>query len=387
MRILCFFLVAASASINEFLDWAVNRSVKCGIPFPTTSLTLAHNLYPCATPVAAVYTLITYFEGSPHLFGITACSDNNIFVGVRVEDDNLVYMHFEAQKDFLAFMNECVIGRTNNKVLHLTVANTPHPGLDALRLTSSLHNVQTRVLGMGNKTPIGHGGHGFGLKLLLLHQELNLVPPDTPILFTDAFDVLIQSSLKPLQNWILNNPTQILFAAETTKWPSKDLFYPPPLHFPYPYLNSGVFAGRASTLLKILNDNPYTMKTDDQEYYTTIFLTQNTIQLDHRAEFFQCLQGVDSKHITFAQKVSIKHFDGQKEWETKPLILHLNNGVTRLKYFSKCIKSVLGNSYTYLSRQIFITLLLDFASYNSSTIFYVIVSLLVLAIVMRVMIM
>ena len=377
MRLFLLHVLAVSAHLDKFVDWALNSSEKCGVP--TTSLTMALNIYPCATSTAAIYTFFTYFEDSPHVFGITACADNDIFVGVRFQNEKLVYMHFDAHNDFLAFMNECVFLSWRNKVLHLTVANTPHPGLDALRLTSSFHGVQTRVLGMGNKTPIGHGGHGFGLKLFLLHEELKLVDAHTIILFTDAFDVLIQSSLDPLHDWVVNNSSKVLFAAETTKWPSKDLFYPPPLQLPYAYLNSGVFVGRASTLLHMLNTNAYTMKTDDQEYYTKIFLQPSSpIHLDHRAEFFQCLQGVERTNITFGKKITFKHFNGKEEWITEPPILHLNNGMTRIKYFSTCIHAVLGPSYSYLSRQIIITLVLDFMSYNATTLFCIAALLLVL---------
>ena len=236
---------------------------------------------------------------------------------------------------------------------------------------------------MGNKTPIGHGGHGFGLKLLLLHQEVKILDPDSMVVFTDAFDVLIQSSLSPLETWIQENPEQILFAAETTKWPSKDIFYPPPLKLPYAYLNSGVFAGKASTILNVLESNPYTMKTDDQEYYTKIFLQPHSpIVLDHKAEFFQCLQGVHRDSIIFNNKVRIKHYDGST-WETEPLILHLNNGMTRIKYFSALIHSILGPSYAYLTRQIMITIVIDFLSYNASTIAWILVLVLALVLWLR----
>lgn len=236
---------------------------------------------------------------------------------------------------------------------------------------------------MGNKTPIGHGGLGFGLKLYLLQQEVELLDPETSVVFTDAFDVLIQSSLAPLETWIEKNPDKLLFAAETTKWPSKDLFYPPPLQLPYAYLNSGVFAGKARTILEILKSNPYTMKTDDQEYYTEIFLQPSSaIVLDHKAEFFQCLQGVERKNIVFAQKVRVKHYNGE-EWETEPLIIHLNNGMTRIKYFSAVIHSILGPSHAYLSRQIMITIIIDFLSYNSSTVYLILLLALVLGLWLR----
>ena len=292
-----------------------------------------------------------------------------------------VYMEFIRFPDFEAFMNGCVevLAEKEMSLLHITVTNKPHPGLDALKLSALRHNVQTRVLGMGSKTSIGHGGYGFGLKLELLHQELKLLPMDTIVLFTDAFDVLIQDSLDPIREWALAHPTKVLFAAETSKWPAKDLMYPKPLSFPYPYLNSGVFAGRVEAVLSLLQV-PYTYLTDDQEYYTRQLLSGDTIVLDHRAQYFQCLSRVAATNIEFLQTgVQIQHNSGLETWKTRPPVLHLNNGMTRIAYFSKCIQSVLGTSYTYLSRQLTVSMILDFSWYNASTIGYAFSALVLLA--------
>jgi hypothetical protein len=264
-------------------------------------------------------------------------------------------------------------------LLHITVSNKPHPGLDALRLSALRFNVQTRVLGMGSKTAIGHGGYGFGLKLELLHQELKLLPMDTIVLFTDAFDVLIQDSLDTIREWAIEHPTKVLFAAEKAKWPTKDLLYPKPLHFPYPYLNSGVFAGRVEAMLSLFQV-PYTNLTDDQEYYTRHFLSGNTIVLDHKAQYFQCLSQVAANTIEFLPNgILVNHDNGLETWKTRPPILHLNNGMTRIKHFSKCIHCVLGPSYTYLSRQLMVSMILDFSWYNASTLGYILTSLVLLA--------
>jgi hypothetical protein len=272
-------------------------------------------------------------------------------------------------------------------MLHITVANKPHPGLDALRLTSTSHSLQTRVLGMGSKTAIGHGGLGFGLKLDLLRQELKLLPLDSLVLFTDDLDVLVQGSVEELKQYLVLNPTSVVFAAESTKWPCKDLLYPAPLYFPYPYLNSGVFAGTANAIAMLLDSSPYTNLTDDQEYYTRLFLGGAPIVLDHEARFFQCLQGVATIDLTFDaknQRVSITHFDGVRTWTTAPPILHLNNGTTRFRHFTSCIRTILGPQYTYLARQIQSTLLVDLLSYHSLTIFKVLGAFFVLLIVLQV---
>lgn len=252
---------------------------------------------------------------------------------------------------------------------HITVSNKPHPGLDALLVSCKKFEFETRVLGMGSKTPIGHKTGGFGLKLELLKKELELLPPEQLVLFTDAYDVIVQHSLAELEQWFQDaeNTNTVLFAAESSKWPLEidNLFYPPPLNFPMPYLNSGVFAGRARSILGLLQE-PFTSTTDDQGYYSKQFLSgKSCIKLDHRAQFFQCMVGLDAKQILVKEKsLEFLHDSGIEKWTARPAILHLNNGTTRVKYFSKVILTVLGPHYAYLSRQIKIKLIIDFFSTN-----------------------
>ena len=227
--------------------------------------------------------------------------------------------------------------------------------------------MQTRVLGMGSKTPIGHKTGGFGLKLELLKQELELLPPEQLVLFTDAYDVIVQHSLEKLEQWFDTESNTVLFAAESSKWPLEidNLFYPPPLQFPMPYLNSGVFAGRAKSILSLLQE-PFTSTTDDQGYYSKQFLSgKSCIKLDHRAQFFQCMVGLEAKQIQVqGNTLEFLHDSGTETWTARPAILHLNNGTTRVKYFSKVILTVLGPHYSYLSRQIKIKLFVDFFRTN-----------------------
>lgn len=230
-------------------------------------------------------------------------------------------------------------------MLHLTVSNRPHPGLDLLLAsTSRLPNVQTRVLGLGSKTPIGHTFRGFGLKLDLLKQELLLCPPLQPVLFTDAWDVVVQDSVTPLLEWLDSHPGKVLFAAESTKWPDPNLMYPIPLQFPFPYLNSGVCCGRAKDILRLLQI-PFDTKTDDQGYYSEQFVKGSSIiELDHTAEFFLCMLDVPSSHLRLDKGVS---FHGKR-----PIVIHLNNGLTRVKWFVPIVRSVLGDVFVPTARRV-----------------------------------
>jgi len=268
---------------------------------------------------------------------------------------------------------------------HITVSNKPHPGLDALLLSCKPFDIKTRVLGMGNKTPIGHKTGGFGLKLELLKQELELLPQEQLILFTDAYDVIIQHSLEALEQWFQEESHQnkVLFAAESSKWPLEidDLFYPSPLQFPMPYLNSGVFAGRAKSILSLLQE-PFVSTTDDQGYYSKQFLSGTScIVLDHRAEFFQCMVGLDAKQIIESNNknaLDFSHTSGIERWIAKPAILHLNSGNTRVIFFSKVILTVLGPQYAYLARQIKTKLITDFLYTNWKILLFAVLVLFVI---------
>ena len=232
-------------------------------------------------------------------------------------------------------------------LLHLVVSNKPHPGLDLLLAsTSRIPSVQTRVLGLGSHTPIGHGSKGFGLKLELLKQELVLAPPLQPVLFTDAWDVVLQGSPQPLLAWLDAHPGKVLFGAETSKWPDKNLFYPVPLTFPFPYLNSGCFCGRAQDILKLLQ-RPFNTKTDDQQFYAEQFVdpANHIIELDHKAEHFLCMFGIDVGDVHLDR--GFVSFRGQR-----PLVLHLNNGATRTKWFTSVARSILGESFVPHARKL-----------------------------------
>ena len=248
------------------------------------------------------------------------------------------------QKCKVSFARECQMSAT---VLHLVVSNKPHPGLDVLLASSSrISNLQTRVLGLGSQTPIGHGFKGFGLKLELLKQELLLCPPLQPVLFTDAWDVVLQGSIDPLLQWLDAHPGKVLFSAETAKWPDKNLFYPIPLQFPFPYLNSGCFCGRAQDLLKLLQ-KPFTSKTDDQGYYSEQFVdpANTIIELDHKADMFLSMFGLDANDLQM-------HKEGVTFRGKSPIVLHLNNGATRIKWFVSVVRAVLGEPFVPPARSI-----------------------------------
>ena len=87
------------------------------------------------------------------------------------------------------------------QMIHITIADKPHEGLRVLKHSAERLGIETRILGLGTRQLIGHGKNGFGLKLSALKQAVTALPFEQFVLFTDAFDVILQSSLAPLTEW------------------------------------------------------------------------------------------------------------------------------------------------------------------------------------------
>jgi hypothetical protein len=106
MLLLLLLLVqSAETSLSRFLYWGTHDVHKSGQT--STPLTVIPHAIFCNSATTAVLSLRTVFEGNPHQFGITACDDNRIFIGLRITEAVLIYMEFESFTDFEAFMR-CV---------------------------------------------------------------------------------------------------------------------------------------------------------------------------------------------------------------------------------------------------------------------------------------
>jgi hypothetical protein len=94
-------------------------------------------------------------------------------------------------------------------------------------------------------------------------------------------------------------------------------------HLRIPYLNSGVYAGRAGAILDVLDaalnqKDPFDL--DDQRYFTQyMFSNPQRIFIDHECKIFVCMAGLESrdysvnegKLIVFgSSQPSVIHFQG-----------------------------------------------------------------------------
>jgi hypothetical protein len=204
----------------------------------------------------------------------------------------------------------------------LTVCNKRTLGLDLWEDTARLQGLVPKVLGIGDKRDLGHESKRFGLKFVLLAQHLRTLDASELCLVTDGYDVVFHNCSN-LQAVLEHLPPHMLaFAGDVFENPDKGGPYTT-RHLRVPYLNSGVYAGRAGTILEVLDaalrqKDPFDL--DDQRYFTQyMFANPQRIFIDHECKVFVCMAGLESrdyavkegKLVVFGSSYpSVIHFQG-----------------------------------------------------------------------------
>lgn len=183
------------------------------------------------------------------------------------------------------------------KLKVLTVATHPDKGLEQLERSLKAYKYDYEVLGIGKEWK------GFGTKLKEVHEWCKKTDY-THILFLDAYDTFAVGQLE------IGDFDGVYFNAEKGCWPDADKkdLYPCP-DMPYPYLNSGMYLANVKTLLQIFEENPYEYKTDDQRYFTDIFLSERyKVSLDYDTEYLMTIAfSEQGKDYEITDKVTNLH--------------------------------------------------------------------------------
>ena len=206
--------------------------------------------------------------------------------------------------------------------MHLiTVCNKRTLGLDLWEETARLQGLVPTILGLGDSRALGHESQQFGLKFVLLAEHLKTLEPNALCLVTDGFDVMFHHCTE-LQSTLEQITEQLVFAGDVYENPDQGGPYVTK-HMRIPYLNSGVYAGRAKTILQVLQPalrlvNP--LNLDDQRYFVQyMFAHPGTIHIDHLCKVFVCMAGLekrdyevqDGRLVLFGQsRPSVIHFQG-----------------------------------------------------------------------------
>ncbi|XP_048505479.1 procollagen-lysine,2-oxoglutarate 5-dioxygenase isoform X1 [Athalia rosae] len=235
-------------------------------------------------------------------------------------------------------------------VLVFTVATNETDGYKRYIRSAAVNGFKDKVqvLGLGE---IWKGGDvqrfpGGAHKINLLKKKLEAYKDETEkiVLFTDSYDVIFLNNLNAIVEKFKSFDARVWFSAEGYCWPDKSA------ESKYPkvtrgkrYLNSGGFIGYASNIYAIVTSSSIQDTDDDQRFYTNLYLDaefreKHQIQLDHKSEIFQNLNGAVAD-----VELRFKGNDAYLQnvaYNTAPLILHGNG-------HSKLALNALGN---YLSK-------------------------------------
>uniref|UniRef100_A0A5S6R064 procollagen-lysine 5-dioxygenase n=1 Tax=Trichuris muris TaxID=70415 RepID=A0A5S6R064_TRIMR len=230
------------------------------------------------------------------------------------------------------------------RLLVLTVATERTEGF--LRAERSLQqfSLNYQVLGAGTEW---NGGDvkrtvGGGQKIRLLREALAEYKhqQDLIVLFIDGYDVVVNGDENLILERFRESGAKVLFSAEGYCWPDKSLAAAyPVVKRGKRYLNSGAFIGYASYLAKLLGEGEVKDDSDDQLFYTLVFLNEKLrqkyeIQLDSTGELFQNLNGaIDDVDLDFSPD---SRSDPRRNvrlanlaYSTEPLVVH-GNGPSKI---------------------------------------------------------
>lgn len=197
------------------------------------------------------------------------------------------------------------------------------------------YGIHYKTLGLNKPWKGGNmeEGMGGGYKINLLQEELSTWDTNTLhstiLLFTDSYDVLINSTENNILNRYYDAMTKynkhncVLFSAEKDCWPDRTLMCKyPKYNSPYLYLNSGGFIGTAHNIYSLIMDATISNTDDDQLFFTNLYLTdtlKQRIALDYDCYLFQTLNNSLSD-ISFHGKYIIRNI----VFNTYPLVIHGN---------------------------------------------------------------
>ena len=182
------------------------------------------------------------------------------------------------------------------KTHHVTVG-TDEWKCKKLYESAQQNNIETINLGKGI---IWEGGDmnksGGGHKVNLLREYISMLPDHDVLFFSDAYDIILCSSLDEITGRYLEFKHDIIFSSERFCWPDEELAteiistnktIEPYNDTPYKYLNSGMFIGKVKHIKKLLSEIPN--DSDDQLYYQKEYISKrHDIVLDLEGYIFTC---------------------------------------------------------------------------------------------------
>jgi hypothetical protein len=264
------------------------------------------------------------------------------------------YEHFKSSAVML-------VDGTMGKAWYVTVATKPNHNLVILQsLCTELGN-HLNVMGQGDMR-LQRWGQNFGVKIFYLNDFFENPPstykPTDIVIFSDAYDVFILSSLEKAVRRFHKHDADVLISAERYCHPdaSRANCYPSQSGS-YPYLCSGLFMGYGGTLARIMRKHTFEIACDDQRYWTTAYLENvdvpgivrtRLVHLDTEATIFLNAAGrcddIYIEHNPF-DKFGIVRNDRTKN---SPCFIHFNGTANQIIPFLLVYSQNTGTMHPYV---------------------------------------
>jgi hypothetical protein len=207
---------------------------------------------------------------------------------------------------------------------YITIATKPHAVLENLKRVVEKNGESLIVLGGQEDRRIGWDSHGnFGIKLREVYDFIHRadIGESDIILFTDAYDVAYCGRKQTLLERYLAFSKPIVFGCELYCNPMPELATQYAFRSAeFPYLNSGLFIGRAAALRTCMSGYVYNDKHDDQLFWTRKFFSHpDLIELDYNNALFLNTAGFDDTKFLWDAEENLAYYK-----EKTPIFVHVN---------------------------------------------------------------
>eukprot|EP00111_Clytia_hemisphaerica_P018349 TCONS_00054259-protein len=244
----------------------------------------------------------------------------------------------------------CVCNARKLKIV--TVATDETDGYLRFQRSAKLYGLDVEVFGMHEEWLGGDmaNGPGGGHKINLLRRHLRKYEneEDLIMMFTDSYDVVFTEGPEEILKKYDSFNATILFSSEDFCWPDKSLAkdYPAPdVENGYRFLCSGGIIGPANKLFEVISMEVIENTSDDQLYYTKIFLEKRdkyNMKLDSSSVLFQNLNG-NKDHVELNFDLKNARVTNSR-YNTFPSVIH-GNGPSKL--YLDHLGNYIANSWSF----------------------------------------
>ena len=261
--------------------------------------------------------------------------DFNAIVGVPhlIKPENNAFNKSDTENSKPYSLNQDWTSYKGYKFQLITVATDEVDGYLRFIKSTEIYNLPCKTLGLRQKwegldmTKGPGGGHKVNMFKKYL-KSLENINENSIIMFTDSYDVIINSNVDEIIEKFLKFKCKLLFSGEIFCWPDKGLKnkYPETNSY-FKYLNSGGFIGYTKYIKRIIMNSNIENYHDDQLFYTLEFLNNNSnkdIKLDYNCEIFQTLSGLSQSILELKLNKSRIY---NSLTSSNPCIIHGNGGV------------------------------------------------------------